>query len=83
MTDHIEPDGGEPADDDFADGPRDPLTTDDGLAAAAETMPEVEQRDGEDVGEDAREDRELVDEPDLDVTDDGDDPCATDAGDEG
>lgn len=57
---------------------RDPLSTDDGLvAAAAAGMPEVESRDTP-PGEDAQptEKRPLLDHPELDVDDGGVDPCA-------
>lgn len=62
---------------DTTDGTRDPLSTDDGLAAAAEGMPEVPERDVP-PGEDSAYDdvRPLLYSPGLDVTDDGDDPCA-------
>lgn len=65
---------GEP---DTADGDRDPLTTDDGLAEVGDQMPEVEDRadaPGEDTGEPAG--RPLLDVPDLDVTPTGEDPLA-------
>jgi hypothetical protein len=74
-----EPDTG-PAAEDVDGVERDPLSTDDGLAAAAETMPEVETTP--DPGENAivLPEPPLVDEPALDVTDDGDDPLAEHVG---
>lgn len=62
---------------DATDGARDPLTTDDGLAEAAQGMPEVVDR-AETPGEDAQDvdQRTLLDNPELDVDDDGRDPTA-------
>ncbi len=63
---------------DTSEADRDELSTDDGLAAAAAAgMPVVEERDtppGEDATPPAE--RVLLDHPDLDVDDDGADPCA-------
>jgi len=59
---------------DTSGGERDPLSTDDGLAAAAAAgMPE-ETFPGED--DQPADTRELLDTPGLDVGDDGTDPCA-------
>jgi hypothetical protein len=66
-----------PGDDlDTTAGDRDPLTTDDGLAAAAAGMPVATIVSGPDSA-DAATNRELQDTPDLDVDDDGTDPCAS------
>lgn len=65
---------------DTTDGERDPLSTDDGLAEVAGQMPEVPDRD-EEPGEDGQDvdQRPLLDNPELDVDGDGNDPTA-DAG---
>lgn len=79
MTEPTDTTAGEDVDEqlDTTDGDRDPLSTDDGLAAAAQGMPEVVDRP-ETPGEDGQdpEQRPLLDNPDLDVTDVGDDPTA-------
>lgn len=66
---------------DTTDGQRDPLTTDDGLEAAAENMPAVpDDRDGDEdlAGNPNRGAVEAVpvETPELDITDDGTDPVA-------
>jgi hypothetical protein len=61
---------------DTTGGQRDPLTTDEGLAAAADAMPAVaEDRPVDDLTGDQPH-GEPVATPDLDVTDDGTDPTA-------
>lgn len=79
MTEPTDTPAGEDVDEELGttDGDRDPLSTDDGLAAAAEGMPEVVDR-AETPGEDGQdpEQRPLLDNPGLDVTADGDDPTA-------
>ena len=59
---------------DTTDGTRSPLTTDDGLTAAAAQMPTV-QSTVQAISEDAQH-RELQDTAGLDVTSDGTDPLA-------
>lgn len=71
-------DGGADDQVDTSQSERDPLSTDDGLAeVAAAGMPETETEEDPN-GEDALPDSPgvLLDNPGLDVTDDGVDPCA-------
>lgn len=73
-----EPAAAEPVDEklDTTDGTRDPLTTDEGLAAAAENMPAVDEARPVDETTGGQPAAEPVATPELDVADDGTDPTA-------
>jgi hypothetical protein len=79
MTDEPRAVDAEPSDPDLdtTDGRRDPLTTDEGLLAAAADMPTTPVDVGHGgASEDAAQHRELQDVPELDVDEDGNDPTA-------
>lgn len=61
---------------DTTDGQRDPLTTDEGLAAAAETMPAVDDARPVDDVTGSPQAGEPVSTPGLDVDENGTDPVA-------
>lgn len=66
---------------DTTDGNRDPLTTDDGLAEAAEGVPQVDDRDDQDTSDPAEKLDQPVAAPELEVDDNGNDPLTDDADD--